>query len=423
MISAVSHAGRALRHRNFRLYVTGQSLSLIGTWMTKLATTWLVYRLTGSPLLVGIVAFAGLFPTFILAPFAGVWMDRVDRRSLLVWTQIAAAVQSFLMAALTLAGLVTVPQILILAVAQGVINAFDMPARQAFLIQMVDDRHDLSNAIAINSSMVNAARLIGPSLAGVLIGVIGEGGCFLVDGVSYVAVIVSLLLMRVAPRETASTTVRMVEQLREGWQYVTTFRPVRSILLLAGMVSFVGNPYTVLLPVVAREVFGGGGPTLGLLTGAAGFGALVSALSLAARRTVVGLTHNLQAGAMLLGVGLVLAGASRWLWLSLALMAVVGFGLMQALASSNTIIQTLVPEDKRGRVMSYYAMALFGAAPIGSLLIGALADALGAPLTFVVVGVLCLAGAAWFTWELPKVRAVMRPIYQEMGLLPVRDAG
>jgi MFS family permease len=419
--SRLSYAARALRHRNFRLFFAGQSLSLIGTWMTKLATTWLVYRLTGSSFLVGLVAFAGLFPTFVLAPMAGVWIDRVDRRSLLVWTQVGASLQSFMMAALTLSGIVTIPQIIALAVVQGVISAFDMPARQSFLIQMVEDRNDLSNAIAINSSMVNAARLVGPAVAGVLIGIIGEGGCFLIDGVSYLAVIASLLLMRVPSREKRGQTASLLDGILEGWQYVSTFRPVRSILLFAGLLCFLGYPYTVVLPVFASEVFGGGGPTLGLLTGAAGVGALISALSLAARKTVVGLTHNLQAAATMLGAGLVLFGVSRVLWLSLIMMAVVGFGIMQALAVSNTIIQTLVSEDKRGRVMSYYTMALFGATPFGSLAIGALASHLGAPLTLVVAGLLCLATSIWFTLELPKVRAVMRPIYREMGLLPMRD--
>lgn len=422
-MSRWSHAGRALRHRNFRLYFVGQTLSLVGTWMTKLATTWLVYRLTGSSLLIGVVGFAGLFPTFALAPLAGVWMDRVDRRSLLVWSQAAAAVQSLLMAALTLAHVITVGEIIVLAVMQGVINAFDMPARQTFLIHMIEDRHDLGNAIAINSSMVNAARLVGPAIAGVLIGVIGEGGCFLIDGVSYVAVIASLLLMHVRPVRPTGRAASMVEQIREGWDYVRTFRPVRSILLLTSLLCLLGYPYTVVLPAFASEVFGGGGPTLGLLTGAAGVGALASALSLAARRTVVGLTHNLQTAATMLGAGLVLFGLSHALWLSLALMAVVGFGIMQVLAAANTIIQTLVTEDKRGRVMSYYTMALFGATPFGSLLIGALANRMGAPLAMIAAGVCCLAAAIWFALELPKVRAVMRPIYQEMGLLPVRDLG
>jgi MFS family permease len=416
-----SHVVRALRHRNFRLFFAGQSLSLVGTWMTKLATTWLVYRLTGSSFLVGVVAFAGLFPTFALAPLAGVWMDRVDRRSLLVWTQAAAAVQSLLMAALTLAGVITIGQIVLLAVMQGVINAFDMPARQSFLVEMVEGRDDLGNAIALNSSMVNGARLVGPAIAGLLIGIIGEGGCFLIDGLSYLAVIASLVLMRVTPRETRGAAASMLEQTREGWRYVTTFRPVRSILVLAALLCFLGYPYTVVLPVFASQVFGGGGPTFGLLTGAAGLGAFVSAVSLAARTTVVGLTRNLQAAAAMVGGGLVLFGLSHTLWLSLLLMAVVGFGIMQTLAVSNTIIQTLVTDDKRGRVMSYYTMAVAGASPIGSLAIGALASRVGAPRTMVAAGLLCLVASVWFTSELPKVRAVMRPIYRDLGLLPVRE--
>jgi MFS family permease len=286
---------------------------------------------------------------------------------------------------------------------------------------MVEERRDLSNAIAINSSMVNGARLLGPAFAGVLIGIVGEGICFLVDGISYVAVIGSLLMMRMARRASGATTTSMFEQIREGWNYVRSFRPVRSILVLTGLLCFVGYPYTVLLPVFASEVFGGGGFTLGLLTGAAGVGALISALLLAARTTVVGLTRNLQAAASMLGAGLVLFGMSHTLWLSLLLMAVVGFGIMQTLAIANTIIQTLVPEDMRGRVMSYYAMALFGTTPFGSLVVGALATHVGASATIVSAGVSCLAAAGWFTAELPKVRAVMRPIYREMGLLPVRE--
>ena len=389
--------------------------------MTKLATTWLVYRLTSSSFLVGLVAFAGLFPTFVFAPIAGVWMDRVDRRTLLVWTQVAAAVQSLVMAALTLAGVITMNEIIALAVMQGVINAFDMPARQSFLVQMVEGRHDLSNAIALNSSMVNAARLIGPALAGVLIGVIGEGGCFLIDGISYFAVIASLLMMRVTPQSSNRRHAGMLHQLREGWNYVRTFRPVRSILVLSALLCFLGYPYTVLLPVFASQVFSGGGPTLGLLAGASGVGALISALSLAARKTVVGLTHNLQASATMLGAGLVLFALSKTLWLSVLLMAVVGFGIMQALAGANTIIQTLISDEKRGRVMSYYTMAVAGATPFGSLAIGAVASRLGAPLTLVAAGLLCLVASIWFTTELPKVRAVMRPIYRELGLLPARD--
>ena len=419
--ASISHAWRALRHRNFQLFFSGQSISLIGTWMTKLATTWLVYRLTHSALLLGIVGFAGLIPTFVLAPFAGVWIERISRRNLLVWTQAAAAVQSLAMAALTLAHVITLWEIIALAVLQGLINAFDTPARQAFLVEMVDDRNDLGNAIAINSSMANGARLIGPAIAGFVIAAVGEGGCFLIDGVSYFAVIASLLLMRIKPLRVIRSASSMLEQLREGWDYVTTFCPIRSILVLSGLLCLMGYPYTVLLPIFAGQVLHGGPATLGWLTGASGIGALASALSLAFRRSVVGLTRMLQIAAAILGGALILFGLSQMLWLSLLLMVFVGFGMMQALQAANTIIQTLAPEDKRGRVMSYYVTAIFGAAPFGSLLSGTLAHRIGAPHTVIVTGTFCVAGALWFTFELPKVRAAMRPIYQEMGLVPVRD--
>lgn len=417
----MSHAWRALRHRNFKLFFLGQSISLIGTWMTRLATSWLVYRLTHSALLLGIVGFAGQIVAFALGPFAGVWIERLNRRKLLVWTQAAAAVQSLAMAALTLAHVITLWEIIALAVLQGMINAFDMPGRQAFLIQMVEDRHDLGNAIAINSSMANGARLIGPAIAGLVIGAVGEGWCFLIDGVSYLAVIASLLLMRIRPMRIPRNTSRMLEQMREGWDYVRTFRPIRTILLLIAFISLMGFPYAVLLPIFAGQVLHGGASTLGWLTGASGIGALASGLSLAIRKSVVGLTRMIQIAAALLGGGLILFGLSQTLWLSLVLMVFVGFGLMQCSSASNTIIQSLVTEDKRARVMSFYMMAFFGAAPFGSLLVGALAHRIGAPHTVIVTGAFCVAAALWFTLELPKIRAVMRPIYQEMGLLPARD--
>jgi MFS family permease len=417
----MSHARRALKHRNFQLFVAGQSISLIGTWMTRLATTWLVYRLTHSALLLGIVTFAGQIVSFVLGPFAGVWVERLNRRKLLVWTQAAAAVQSLAMAALTLAHVITLWEIIVLTALQGLINAFDMPARQSFLIQMVEDRNDLSNAIAINSSMVNGARLIGPAIAGLLIGAVGEGWCFLIDGVSYFAVIASLLMMRIKLLDVRPTASSMLEQMREGWDYVRTFRPIRTILLLFSLLCLMGYPFAVLLPVFVVQVLHGGAATLGWLTGASGIGALVSAFSLAIRKSIVGLTRMLQISAAALGGALVLFGLSRSLWVSLVLMGFVGFGLMQSAAASNTIIQSLVPEDKRARVMSYYTMAFFGAAPFGSLLAGALAHRIGAPNTLIFTGAFCVAGSLWFTFELPKIRAVMRPIYREMGLLPVSE--
>jgi MFS family permease len=417
-----SHAWRALRHRNFKLFVAGQSVSLIGTWMTRLATSWLVWRLTHSALLLGVVGFAGQILTFVLAPFAGVLIERMDRRKLLVWTQALAGVQSLGMAALTLAHVITVREIIGLSLLQGLINAFDMPGRQSFLVQMVEDRADLGNAIALNSSMVNGARLIGPALAGIVIGAVGEGWCFAIDGVSYVAVIVSLVMMQVKPLALKRAAVSMLEQMREGWAYVSTFRPIRSILLLFALLSLMGWPYAVLLPIFASNVLHGGPHTLGFLTGSSGVGALVSALSLAVRKSVVGLTRMIQMAAAMFGAGLILFGMSHVLWLSMVLMLFVGFGMMQGLAASNTIIQTLVPEDKRSRVMSYYTMAFVGMAPFGSLLAGGLAHWVGAPRTVMMTGACCVLGSVWFTFELPAVRKVMRPIYVEMGLLPAVEA-
>jgi MFS family permease len=410
----VSHAWRALRHRNFKLFFFGQSISLIGTWMTRLATAWLVYRLTHSALLLGVVSFSGQIVAFLLGPFAAVWVERLHRRRLLVVTQAAAAVQSLALAALTLAHVVTLGEIIALAVFQGLINAFDMPGRQSFLVHMVEDRADLANAIAINSSMVNGARLIGPAIGGLIIAAFGEGWCFLIDGISYFAVIASLLLMRLESMSArAPSGGSLLQELREGWNYVSRYRPIRTVLLLLAVTCFMGWPYSVLLPVFAGQVLHGGAHTLGWLTAASGVGAFSSALALAMRRSIAGLTRTLQAAVALLGVGLILFGLSHVLWLSLALMMVVGFGLMQAAAVVNTIIQSLVPDDKRARVMGYYTMSFFGAAPFGSLAAGALAQRIGAPCTVMLTGAFCIAGAAWFSLQLPKIRPEMRASYRE----------
>jgi MFS family permease len=412
-----SHAWRALRHRNFRLFFAGQSISLIGTWMTRVATSWLVYRLSGSALLLGVVGFAGQIPTFVLAPFAGVWVDRLDRRNLLVWTQALAGVQSLALAALTLAKVITIREIIWLSALQGLINAFDMPGRQAFLVQMVEDKQDLGNAIALNSSMVNLARLVGPALAGLVIAAAGEGYCFAIDGTSYLAVIASLLMMRVAVAPGKRALASMFEQLKEGWNYVSGFRPIRTILLLFALISLMGMPFMVLMPIFASKVLHGGPHTLGFLLGASGVGALISAISLALRKTVRGLTTMIQISAALFGVALIGFGLSRILPLSMFLMLIVGFGMMQGLAASNTVIQTLVPEDKRGRVMSYYTMAFVGMAPFGSLLAGGLAHRLGAPHAVMITGAFCIAGAVWFSTQLKSIRQIMRPIYVEMGII------
>lgn len=413
----ISHAWRALRAPNFRLFFSGQSISLIGTWMTRIATSWLVYRLTGSAWLLGMVSFMGQIPTFLLAPFAGVWVDRWNKRTVLVWTQALAALQSLALAALTLTKHITVGDILALSAFQGLINAFDMPGRQAFMVEMVDDKRDLGNAIALNSSIVNLARLIGPSLAGIVISIYGEGWCFFIDGISYFAVIASLLAMRLRPMLESLGKDTIFQQLQEGWQYVSGFLPIRDLLLLFAVVSLMGIPYTVLMPIFASEVLHGGPHTLGFLMGAAGVGALVSAVLLALRRSVKGLLKMVPISAALFGAGLVAFGFSRILWLSLVLMLFVGFGMMQGMAASNTIIQTLAPADKRGRVMSYYTMAFVGMAPFGSLLAGGLAHVISAPWTVVITGTCCILGAAWFWRQMKKIRAAMRPIYRELGII------
>jgi len=410
---------RALRHRNFRLYFWGQSVSLAGTWMTRLATSWLVYRLTGSSLLLGVVGFAGQIPTFLLSPFAGVWVDRWERRRVLLITQLLAALQSLGLAALTLSGHITVPEIIGLSILQGLINAFDVPGRQTFLVQMVGGRADLGNAIAINSAMVNGARLVGPALAGITIAAVGEGYCFLIDGISYFAVIASLLAMRLDAPPVRKAVTSMLVQLKEGWVYVSTFAPIRTVMILFAIISFMGVPYAVLMPVFADKILKGGPHTLGLLMGASGVGAGIAALAMAARKSVRGLDTAVAIAAALMGAGLISFSFSRNLWLSLVLMALAGFGMMQSYTASSTIIQTIVDEDKRGRVMSYWTMAYMGASPFGSLLAGALAPILGAPGTIIVCGLGCVVGALWFWLQLSKLRPMLRPIYEKLGILPL----
>ncbi|MBW4052593.1 MAG: MFS transporter [Proteobacteria bacterium] len=420
----MAHTWRALRHRNFKLFFFGQSVSLIGTWMTRLATAWLVYQLTHSALLLGVVSFSGQIVSFLLGPFAAVWVERLERRRLLVITQASAALQSLSLAALTLTHVITLPEIIGLMMFQGLVNAFDMPGRQSFLVQMVEDRGDLANAIAINSSMVNGTRLIGPAIGGLIIAAFGEGYCFLIDGLSYFAVIASLLAMRLpALKARGQSGSSLLEELREGWNYVRGSRSIRTILLILALTCLLGWPYSVLLPVFAGTVLHGGAHTLGWLTAASGVGAFTSALALAMRKSIMGLTRTLQAAIALLGVGLIFFGLSHVLWLSLALMVVVGFGLIQAAAVCNTIIQSLVPDEMRARVMGYYTMAFVGAAPFGSLAAGALAQHIGAPHTVMLTGALCLAGAAWFGLQLPKIRPAMRASYREKELAAARAAG
>jgi MFS family permease len=415
-----SHAWRALRHRNFRLFFGGQSISLIGTWMTRVATSWLVYRLTKSAVQLGTVGFAGQIPTFLLAPFAGVIVDRLDRRRVLVWTQTLAMLQSLALAALALSHRINIHEILALSVLQGIINSFDMPGRQSFMIRMVEERADLSNAIAINSSMVNVARLIGPSLAGMVIAATNEGWCFFIDGISYIAVIASLLMMRIRPDEQQQHGATMIEQLRQGWIYVSGSLPIRDILMLFCVVSLMGWPFMVLMPIFAAQVLHGGPHTLGFLMGAVGVGSLTSALALVLRRSVRGMLKIIPIGAAVFGAGLIAFGFSHNFWLSLPLMFVAGYGMMQGVTTSNTILQTLVDEKMRGRVMSYYTMAFVGMAPFGSLLAGSLAHIIGAPRTVIVSGIACIAGSLWFWSRMRAIRLEMRPIYERLGIVPPR---
>jgi len=415
----MSRLTRALRHRNYRLFFSGQSVSLVGTWITRVATSWLVYRLTGSELLLGVVGFCGQIPTMLLAPFAGVLVDRWDRHRLLVLTQAASMLQSFVLAVLTLRHEITVPWLLGLQIVQGVINAFDTPARQAFVVEMVEDRADLANAIALNSSMVNGSRIIGPSIGGLLIAAVGEGWCFLADAVSYLFVIASLMMMRLPSARSARVEARVLEELRVGYRYVRESAPIRTALVVLAIVSTMAMPYTVLMPAYAAEVLHGGPNTLGLLMTASGVGALGGGLYLASRQSVVGLGRVAAYSTLIFGAGLVAFAFTTSLWVALAVLPFVGAGFMVEMAATNTVLQTLVTDDLRGRVMAFYTMAFFGTAPLGSLLAGLAADRIGARWTIAAGGAISVAAGFWLVSRLPALRAIVRPIYIERGILPV----
>ena len=408
---------RSLKHRNYRLFFVGQGTSLIGTWLTRVATSWLVYRLTNSALLLGLVGFAGQIPALILAPFAGVIVDRYSRHRMLVITQILLMLISFALAALTLARVIDVYQVLLLSVCQGLVNAFDMPARQAFVVEMVEDRADLANAIALNSSMVNVARLLGPSIAGVLIAATGEGLCFLIDGISYIAVVASLLMMTIRQEQPIAAPSGHLRQFREGIEYSFGFAPIRNILLIASTISIMGMSYTVLMPVFATKVLHGGPQTLGFLMACSGVGALIGALYLAARRTVLGLGAIMASASAVFGLALVVFGASSLYWLSLLMMFVAGGSMIMHFASANTVLQTIVDDDKRGRVMSLFSVAFLGMAPLGSLLAGFLASRIGPQYTVQITGTCCVIAAIIFARQLPTIRRLARPIYLRKGVI------
>ncbi len=399
-------AGRALRHRNFQLFFSGQLISLIGTWMQSVAQSWLVYRMTGSGLLLGSVGFASQIPVFLFAPLGGITADRVNRRHIVIATQVASMLLAFILAGLTLLGKIQVWHVFVLASLLGVVNAFDIPGRQSFLVDMVG-REDLMNAIALNSSMFNGARVIGPAVAGILVAKIGEGWCFFANAVSYIAVIIGLLMMRVhSPKRAAMASP--LEHMMEGFRFVSRTSPIRALLLLLGLVSLVGMPYVVLMPIFADQILHGGAQGLGILMGATGVGALLGALTLAFRSGVKGLGSWVAWCCAGFGASLALFALSHSFWLSVILLLPVGYCMMLQMASSNTLIQVMVPDALRGRVMAVYSMMFMGMAPIGALLGGTLADRLGAPRTIVIGGLASVAAAGWFGLQLPKIRVEAR---------------
>ncbi|TMQ21548.1 MAG: MFS transporter [Deltaproteobacteria bacterium] len=418
----VGRLGRALRHRNYRLFFAGQGISVMGTWMTRFATVWMAYRLTGSALVLGLVGFFGQAPTSVIAPFAGVLIDRWNRRRTIVVTQIAAMLQSAALAVFAWTETMTVWHLLVLGAVQAAINAFDMPARQSFMSQMIEDRADLPNAIALNSSMVNAARLVGPPVAAALVGLGGEKICFTIDAASYLAVIGSLLAMRVARRATVPRTSRVRADLAAGLSYVWHFPLVRAVLLLLAASSVLGGGYATLLPLVADKTLHGGPHTLGILMGSAGCGALTGALYLASRTSVVGLATVIERCALGLGAGMLALGLASEMAIAVPLLFVIGMSMMVQLAATNTLIQSIVDDHMLGRVISLYAVAFFGGAPVGSLLEGALASQIGALHTFAVAGVLCLASGLVFVSALPRLRRISRPRYVQLGLIEDRPS-
>lgn len=411
----VAASVRSLRHRNFQLFFAGQLISLIGTWMQTVAQSWLVYRLTGSALLLGVVGFSSQIPVFLIAPLGGIVADRYRRHRVVIATQTSAMILAFILAGLTITHRVEVWHIFVLAALLGVVNAFDIPARQAFIVEMVG-KQDLMNAIALNSSMFNGARVVGPAVAGLLVASIGEGWCFCANAVSYVAVLAGLLMMKVQRPEASNRTTSALADIAEGFSFVRNTAPIRALLLLLGLLSLMGMPYSVLMPIFADRILGGGARSLGLLMGATGVGALIGALTLTLKSGVSGLGKWVAVSAAMFGVSLILFSESRQLWLSAALLVPVGFFMMLEMASSNTLIQAMVPDHLRGRVMSLYSMMFMGMAPLGALLSGALAHSVSAPVTVALGGLFCILGAAAFGVRLPALRASARELIVAQGM-------
>jgi len=413
--SRLPDALRALRHRNFQLFFSGQLISLIGTWMQSVAQAWLVYRLTGSALLLGTVAFMSQFPVFVLATFGGMVADRKNRHRIVITTQTISMILALILATLTLSGRIRVWEIIVLATLLGIVNAFDLPARQAFLVDMVG-KDSLMNAIALNSSLFNGARVIGPAIAGILVAWIGEGWCFFANGASFIAVITGLLMMRLPPFQPPKKKVSALEHVAEGFRFVRETGPIRALLLLLGLVSLVAMPYAVLMPIFANRILHGGARALGILMGATGVGAVSAALTLAAKKGLKGLGQWVPIAAACFGLSLILFSFSRIFWLSVVLLVPVGYSVMLQMSSTNTLIQAMVPDHLRGRVMAVYAMMFMGMAPIGSLLAGVVAHHIQAPMTVAAGGMLAILGAGIFARNMPKITQQARELMTAQGL-------
>jgi MFS family permease len=402
------HALRAFKHRNFRLFYAGQAISLIGTWIQQIALSWLIYRTTGSGFLLGLATFCSQIPMLLFLPLAGLLSDRHDRRKLMIVAYLLAMIQAGTLGTLALTGAIQIWQILVLGFLYGTIMAFETPARQSLISQMVSDREDLPNAIALNSVLMNGGRLIGPPIAGVLLVFISEGWCFLINSASFVAIIASVSMMKLAAKPRAITSSTLRNEFTVAARYAWNERPIRLFLAMVAMVSLTASPYTVLMPIFARDVFVGDAHTLGFLVGCAGLGAVIGTAFLATRPNVLELSRLVPFTAAAAGIALMLVGISKAYWLSLALMACLGFGIIVTAASVNMMLQTIVHEDKRGRIISFYAMAFLGIAPIGGLIAGTLAGRLGAPATAMIDGACCLLGTLALMRELPAARVELQ---------------
>ena len=414
---------RAFRHRNFRLFFAGQGVSQIGTWLQLIATSWLVYRLSESAFLLGLAAFALQIPFLLLAPVAGVWIDRYDKRKVLYVTQCVALAQSLVMLALVVSGVVEAWHLIVGNLVLGLANAFDSPGRQSFLVELVGGKEDLANAIAFSSILMNGARFIGPMLGGLIIAAAGERWGFALNAISYLAVLWALSQMRLGPTSREGSAESWLRQLHEGLRYAYGFLPTRSALLLLAAVSFAVQPHQSLMPWFAKEVFAGGSDTLGLLIGAGGFGAVSGMVYLATRKSVRGLLRLLPFSATVTGLALIAFTLTHALWLALALVYVTGLGMMLIAASTNTVLQTIVEDRMRARVAALYVMSFLGMSPVGALVAGSLAHYLDPPLTLALGGMLALLAAALYARMLPDIRREIRPVYERLGILPPRDAG